>query len=95
MCGLSLTLNPRQHFSAPEKLHKQAPYAGGWGWGCVQNACVIWRVRRQYAQRGVQSGACAQYVCKCVHVTVLENDILNVPLSVPNIKQVLTCMLKF
>ena len=43
----------------------------------------------------VQSGACAQYVCKCVHVTALENDIHNVTLSGENIKQVLTCMLKF
>lgn len=31
----------------------------------------------------------------CVHVTVLENDISNVPRSVQNIKQVLTCMLQF
>lgn len=61
---------------------------------CVQNACVVWRVRVQYALR-VQSGACAQYVCKCVHATLLENDIHNVPLSGEKIKQVLTCMLKF
>lgn len=47
---------------------------------CVQNACVVWRVRMQYAER-VQSGACAQYVCKCVHVTVLENDIHSAPFS--------------
>lgn len=41
------------------------------------------------------SGCSPVCVRLCVHVTVLENDINNVPRSVQNIKQVLTCMLRF
>ena len=40
---------------------------------------------------------CVRRVCVCVRVTALQNDIsnVNVPRSVQNIEQVLTCVLKF